>query len=401
MKRWTLALVGLALVAGLVFCTSAGTGLAQQGGQGFPNNPFAPPSQPGNPFLPGGSGAAGNSPAASSNSAPRDGPPPNADIAIKSADGEWVICLIVYRGPEAHQMARQFVSVLRGKDYGLWAYIYDYTPELRKQQEMLRQEQIEKYRAAFKMMGQAPPPTLKIRVQKINVEDEVAVLVGGFKDQASARKMQNEMRDPQRYKMPDPSKVQMDKYFSGALEAKIKVQDEYISPFSRAFVARNPALPKVNNQPEWDMNVLRSLNQDESFSLLKCPKKITLMVREYRLPVYIQPAGMSSSAQKNNLSGSMTAEKDAALQNAHGLAGKIRTQAKLDAYVLHDRTASYVTIGGFDSMEDPRLRETQQKIATLAQALAKDAQQNPLIKQNPQFDPLQIMPVGVPMLVPR
>ena len=52
------------------------------------------------------------------------GPSPNADIQIKPTDGEWVISVIVYKGPEAHTFARQFVSLLRSEEYKkMWAFV--------------------------------------------------------------------------------------------------------------------------------------------------------------------------------------------------------------------------------------------------------------------------------------
>jgi hypothetical protein len=393
MNRWTLTVAGLALSAGLLLCISVLNVNAQQGtSQPYPNNPFSQPaSQPGNPFLAPAGTQGGYVPAGSVVQTTQDGPAPNADIAVKPSDGEWMICLIVYRGPKAHEMARQFVSVLRSKEYGLWGFVYDYSVEARKTQQAIRQEKIANVQKYYVLQGLKPPETAKIRMPKIDVQDEVAVLVGGYKDQETARSALKEMKE--KMPMPDKNKVALEKYAAWDAVGPNK-QDAEANPFKRAFLARNPSLPKqTNTGPEWDIGVLRSLNADESYSLLKCQKKMTLMVREFHLPVFVP--GVASSPQKDNLSPSLTVDKDISLHNAHNLAGFLRQEAKLEAYALHDRKSSYVTVGAFDSLDDPKLHETQQRIASLHQAFAQKA------AQTPGFEQVQILPIGVPMKVPH
>jgi hypothetical protein len=40
----------------------------------------------------------------------------------------------------------------------------------------------------------------------------------------------------------------------------------------------------------------------------------------------------------------------------------MRKSFQLDAYVLHTRHSSIVTVGGFDSLSDPRMRSTQEML---------------------------------------
>ena len=77
------------------------------------------------------------------------------------------------------------------------------------------------------------------------------------------------------------------------------------------------------------------------------------------------------------------------------LAGYLREIGHFDAYALHDRQFSLVTIGGFDSLEDPGFRETQQRIAALHQEMIQKS------RKNPNLDPLVIFPVGIPLKVPH
>lgn len=404
MTKW-LFVVAVALTTGLFIMSWVAPGHAQSTGQPTFINPYAPPSAPPkHPLLQGANPSAGGA-SASTNKPAANEPEPNADIKVTPQAGEWMICVHVYKGEEAHQMARQLVSVLRSKEYGLWAYIFDHTPEARKKQETIRQEQIDKYVHSYKVMGLPPPKELKIRVPKVEVQDEVAVLVGGYKDMKTARAALDELKKlpmPRPYpdteelqkKEPDLSKcVKMDKMWIIKNKQPTEV---YVNPLTQGFVAKNPVLPKqASNATEWDLSLLKALNADESFSLLKCPKKITLVVKEYRLPTYIQQGDTPPDTGKKSIFGQSPERTDLAYHNAHNLAGLLRERGKFDTYVLHDRAVSLVTVGGFDSLDDPAIKTTQQRITAYHQKVATLAQ------SSPQCDGLQIFPIGMPMKVPR
>jgi hypothetical protein len=49
-------------------------------------------------------------------------------------------------------------------------------------------------------------------------------------------------------------------------------------------------------------------------------------------------------------------------QNAHNMAELLHKTTRLDAYVLHTKYASMVTVGGFESLDDPALRATQEML---------------------------------------
>src|SRR5437868_3415110 len=74
---------------------------------------------------------------------------------------------------------------------------------------------------------------------------------------------------------------------------------------------------------------------------------------------------------------------DVAAMNAHELARLLR-EAKLEAYVLHTKFSSVVTVGQYDSLEDPNLRAMQI-----------------LIKTRLNLTITQLFPTPVPMQVPR
>jgi hypothetical protein len=55
---------------------------------------------------------------------------------------------------------------------------------------------------------------------------------------------------------------------------------------------------------------------------------------------------------------------DTAAHNAHNMAELMRKSMNLEAYVLHTRFSSLVTVGGFDRLDDPRLRSTQELLTS-------------------------------------
>jgi hypothetical protein len=57
---------------------------------------------------------------------------------------------------------------------------------------------------------------------------------------------------------------------------------------------------------------------------------------------------------------------DAAAKQAHQLAEVLRSpQLKFDAYVLHTKDLSIVTVGSFDSEKDPRMLQLMGQLAKL------------------------------------
>lgn len=399
MKWWTKTLAGLALLAGLVLFVSARHGQAQGPGQEpFPNYPFAPvsPSQPVHPLLKGleksSPSTSGAHPKEANSQSQPDEPEPNQDIKVTAKAGDWMICVHTYKGPEAHQMARQMVSVLRAKPYELWAYVYNFTSDARHQHEVQNKQIIEKYKQLMKLTGQTK---LNVRLPSFKIEDEVGILVGGYKDMETARRALTEIK---KLPMPDPKLVKLDKMWIFEKDDK-QAKEMFVNPLASGMVVRNPTAPKQNvKDSPYDLAVLKRLNSDEPLTLLKNPRKFSLAIKEYRLPVYIR---QNSSLDINPLKKtglvmpSNNNPEDPSAHNAHTLAEWLRSQYKVEAYVLHTQTSSVVTIGAFDNLEDPQVKTLQQRIGTIHNQFAQLAQ------QNPQFDGLQIFPIGFPMQVPR
>src|SRR5207247_9197608 len=131
----------------------------------------------------------------------------------------------------------------------------------------------------------------------------------------------------------------------------------------------------VEKPPSWDIAALRRMNSEEDFSLLQCKRNYTLVIKQFNLP--------SVTAHRNETQsggfwdsfgmGKKKDQIDAVAETAHNLVEGLR-KSKLEAYVLHTKYYSLVTVGGFDSLDDPNMRSMQSVIEAKllpAQSLAE------------------------------
>ncbi|MBI1830475.1 MAG: hypothetical protein HYR84_03380, partial [Planctomycetes bacterium] len=205
------------------------------------------------------------------------------------------------------------------------------------------------------------------------------VLIGGFRtfDEASAA-LKNTIHklDPE----PLKGKVDLDLWFVSKSTAqpgpttpgKVDLYDPgYMNPFRRAFPARNPSLPK-EQQPSTaaeEMKLLQHFNREEPFSLLKCGKPYTLAIKQYNMgyKTMQNKKEMTGFIERFNSLGSIFKKgewQDNAAHNAHNLAEGFRKAGFPEAYVLHCRYCSYVTIGSYKSLDDPQLVAMQNYLET-------------------------------------
>jgi hypothetical protein len=174
------------------------------------------------------------------------------------------------------------------------------------------------------------------------------------------------------------------------LEKNVVAKSEYVNPFSKAFVARNPTV-QFEKSPEFlaeEVKFLRRVNADESFSLFNCKKAVTLAIKKYDTPHRVTGDEKESKGGFFSVfQGSRSMTIDHTAHNAHNLAEALRKGGLPETYVLHCRYCSYVTVGGFDSEKDDRIAAMQ---TFLENRFRNDA-----------FRPLDLFPRPVPMQVPR
>ncbi len=300
----------------------------------------------------------------------------NRDIEVHNKLGAWMIFVHAYKGDNAPMMAREMVAELRGPAYKLPAYVYNYgEKELKTEHDRVRKLIDDQKRELQKQGLQADLP---IKVRYFPQALHCGVFIDGYATEEQAKK--DLLGRIRKLEIPDSKKVKLDEgFFSYAANTFNKADDKfkadvsfrgkikedsrgYLNPFHKAFVCRNPSLPHltaaVKQTNELDPKVLRSLNRDEPFSLLKNTKKFTLLVRHYVTPQVVHTKEESKSMMEF-LGLHRRDEVDFSALNAHKLAECLR-QAKLEAYVLHTQFNSYVTVGSYDSVDDPNLKEMQE-----------------------------------------
>ncbi|MCI0682387.1 MAG: hypothetical protein L0Y71_09800 [Gemmataceae bacterium] len=373
----------------------------------------------------------------------------NRDIEPTPNLGPWMVCVHSYITKEAPQWARQMTAELRSNPkYRLPAYVFTYGIEERHKEYarvktlLDQQRQFAKdkglpimYATRSKFDGDAPllpnefslahvlnmvgsrqvtvdesddlPLAYALNMLKVkHIPVQCAVLVGGYPDENAAHRALLRIKD---LPAPDQDKVKMDVKFYGRDEdpnrpGRLKKDSGvamYVNPFKRAFVCRNPSIrqelaPESANDG-MDMKTLRRLNNGEPYTLLNCKKPITLAIKQFQTFTTVQTRDEPSVLQKF---GFLTREGegvDQAAHDAHTLAEYLRN-SNLEAYVLHTKFSSVVTVGGFDNLEDPNLRAME---ATLRQRLPAFEAQMRRLNQGGPLQSMMFFPRPMPMKVPH
>jgi hypothetical protein len=321
-----------------------------------------------------------------------NGQDPNEDIKVTPQIGEWMVCIASYTGPEAHAWARQMVAELRGPRYRLPAYVFNQGLEKQLQEKKRVEDYMNKQREMMLKFGQTQG---KIRVRTMKFEEQVAVLIGGYQDDKTAKRAMNEM---QKMPIPDKDRVHMDTEWIINQDKKtgdISGTFSPVNPFTHSFVVRNPSLPPVNHQDNGEiLRTLQSLNSNEPYSLLKCRKRFTLAIKEFRMPTVVhQDMAPKSILSKFGWGGDI--KQDQAAESAHNLAKFLRNKVigglRMDeTFVLHNRNYSMVTVGSFDGPDDPQLIRYQERLAEALPQMVMQGQPG-----------VGFYPVPVPFPVPR
>ena len=367
MKRLRLAMAGLAItgLAGVILVNQV---LAQVGPGDQPATlrTFMDPVPPttnstAGAFSPPMPSVTATTPQLPNYQAKRD---PNEDLFVTKEQGPWLICATFYTGPQSPISAREMVTELRER-YKLPAYVFSKGDEERRAEYERVKKIVEEYHKYCLERHLTPDPHFRVRTRQI--EDEYAILVGNYPDADAARRSLDKIRH-----LPRPSdklcwvslgrpEIDNPDPFKAPKKGEEK-KVEYLSPFTNAFVVHNPAI-KQERPADWDkldIAVLQRLNRGENYSLLNCKKAFTLAVKQFLLPAETRSSSGNIFGKVNPFA--HQTDIDVQAENAHNLADLLHKTAHLDAFVLHTKYASLVTVGAFDSLEDPTLRATQEML---------------------------------------
>ena len=290
-------------------------------------------------------------------------------------------------GRTASSLPARWPACLRDK-HRMPAFIYNRAEEERAKQ-----------RAEWMKLKQRYPGAV-LRLRTVRIEDQYAVLVGGYRDLAAATAALPAFR-----KLPLPElKLQSGRNpYAVAFKAKptaekqkYAVETYKLSPFAQAMAVRNPrAAGEARTPPD---PALKELNQGQPYDLLKNPKPYTLVVKFYGGAQCIQ-SGQEREKDKGGtgflaMLGMGGSKPGAALAagaaQAQELARLLRhPRFGFDSYVMHTRTGSVVAVGGFLSAKDPAVAGMLRRLDSLRFNAAGGA------------DPIGLMPTPMMIEVPR
>lgn len=147
---------------------------------------------------------------------------------------------------------------------------------------------------------------------------------------------------------------------SGAIIAKQMAA----KPFSRAFIIANPLRSAAEIRSDAVKKGLKKLNSDSGdLSLLKSRGTYSVKVATFSGNTVLQVSGRDSEEALNWFQDTFGRNMDQNGQSAWELATALRQASKYgygrdyEAWVLHNRHKSYVTVGSFDSPDDPAIRQ--------------------------------------------
>jgi hypothetical protein len=263
---------------------------------------------------------------------------PNQDYQLTNANGPWLVMACTFSGENAYEQAHELAVELR-RDYKLPAYLYSKTFE----------HEVGDDGRGVNRFGDPLP----LKYQKGDETTEIAVLVGDFPtldiDQAQ--------KTLEKIKKASPKCLQLDPnrptarnlaswrlFFGMAHDA-----GENKGPMWKSFLIANPMLPKGYFAPSGLEKFIVDLNQDSPYSLLKCPGKYTVQVAHFTGRVEIDPQKVQDAMNGADFGDKLAEAGEKAEKMTKLLRGK-----GYEAYEFHDRYASIVTVGSFDSVGTPR-----------------------------------------------
>jgi hypothetical protein len=281
----------------------------------------------------------------------------NAAYAVNQQAGPWMICVASYQGESAPELAYLLCTYLRQRNHP--AYVYNRgSAERKKLQDELDQQQ------------KAMPGVPRRRILAHPQEEQLAVLIGGFRDMDAANEQVKKVR---KWDLPDiklkSGKPAFDTYdvYEPTQSKKVELKRYPVNPFHTAFVVPNPTLPQQRQAAAKVDPLWKKLNADEPRSLYKCRKPWTLAVTEFHGGYAIQTTSSSGGfLEKLGFGGDHAGQR---LDNAARMAEEVCDTFKklgFKSYVLHTRNKSVVTVGEFDGRNDPEMQRTQEQLGKLS-----------------------------------
>lgn len=280
---------------------------------------------------------------------------PNKTYAVTDANGPYMIMACSFSGPEAEKQAKELVLELR-KKHKLEAYLHKVHFKLDDPNGETSANGSPRRRSYQYARFMAHPDRYKDGAIK-----EVAVMVGNYRavEDPDTQKTLKTLKSAQ----PDCLQVEKGKRTSQTLAALRFVQQHVAmegnqtkgrGPMGHAFVTTNPLLPPDYYAPKGVVDELvLKMNKKVEHSLLDCPGKYTVQVARFTGEVTINQREIAEIQSGLGAKKAKRLPLEEAAEKAHILTEALRLKG-YEAYEFHDRYASIVTVGSFDSVGAPR-----------------------------------------------
>ncbi len=304
---------------------------------------------------------------------------PDQTYPVTEDNGPWMIVACSFSGDGAEEQAQDLVYELR-KRYKLPAYTAREKFEFGTTQ-------------ARGIYG--TPLRMKHRHESI---EEVAVLVGNYPaiDDPEAQKILQRLKNTHPRSLDKDRREKTNQSLAGwrwLFQEKILAsgsKHKKMGPMGRAFITTNPLLPKDYFTTPGDEPLVVEMNEHVTHSLLDCPGKYTVQVATFRGKSFVKPREIEAVENGRPMESRLVE----AARKAHRLTEALRDKG-WEAYEFHDRHASLVTVGSFNSVGTPRADgriEIDPRIHAIMQTFG--AQQSPGLPNG--VTPLKSV-IGIPL----
>jgi len=347
---------------------------------------------------------------------------------LQPSTGPWFILVKSYSrpsrsgrgeetGPTALELAEALAREIR-ETHRVQAWLFEYISEERKQQMVaiaaarqrarLYAQELEKIRQQALLHGmEFLEPDRKLRLPAIQYNDQIGVFIGPFQTQEDASKALALVKKwpAPRTQVRGTSLMDWGSIVRPGPDGKPVLEQGYLNPYVTAIVAPNPTVRRpVPASGGLDPFIVQ-LNEGRPYNLLQARKGWTLAIKSFSAPVQLLTPGSDSAVRKPNTSTSAADVLQAAAEQAESLARTLRElkypdgrPMGLEAFVLHTRTSSIVTVGQFDGPNDPELLRVQRILNSLK--VTEDRQGlKPAVQAPSLFDTM--IPIPIPKAGPN
>ncbi len=287
---------------------------------------------------------------------------PQADYALTESHGPWLIMAATFSGDGAEAQARELILEIR-RDLKLEAYLHRIVFDNSK--ESLVGLGVDPY---------GKPKRMRYLNDYNEQSQQFAVLVGNYpslEDATAQRDLEHiKLADPKSLnivelakqnrktyqqliglrlsqKVTDTQQLQnrLSQLYKGDGKIMVRNTTRNYGPMGSAFLTRNPMLPD-DQLPDYLVDdFVYEMNRPVKHSLLDCKGKYSVKVATFTGTVIVNQKKIRELEKQGSFSSRLA---EAALR-AHELCEALRLNG-YEAYEFHDRCASIVTVGSFDSL---------------------------------------------------